>query len=70
MEFNQDTIYNFRKIINDELAYGVFLYERAVRKEFGNHISTQLFESPYSVTLTLLKLLKYYIQRANTKEDA
>lgn len=67
MDFNQDAINSFKKIINDELAQGVFLYDLAVRKEIETHLSVQLFESPYSVTLTLLKLLKYYIQRAKTK---
>lgn len=67
MSFNEEAIKSFNKIIHDELAYGIFLYDWAVRKEIENHLSVQLFESPYSITLTLLKLLKYYIQRTKTK---
>ncbi len=67
MDFNQEVINSFKKIINDELAYDVFIYDWAIRKEIENHISVQLFESPYSMTLTLLKLLKFYIERSKSK---
>ncbi|MBI1828181.1 MAG: hypothetical protein HY222_08745 [Thaumarchaeota archaeon] len=67
MEFNQEAINSFKKIINDELAYDIFIYDWAIRKEIENHISVQLFESPYSMILTLLKILKFYIERSKTK---
>ena len=67
MEFNQEAINSFKKIINDELAYDIFIHDWAIRKEIENHISIQLFESPYSMILTLLKLLKFYIQRSKVK---
>jgi hypothetical protein len=67
MEFNQEAINSFKKIINDELAYSIFIYDWAIRKEVENHISVQLFESPHSMTLTLLKLLKFYIESSKTK---
>jgi hypothetical protein len=67
MNFDEKAIQSFKKILNDELAHGVFLYDWAIRKEIEKHISVQLFESPYSMTLTLLKLLKFYIQRSKVK---
>lgn len=67
MQFNQEAINSFRTIINDGLAYGIFLYDWAVRKEIESHLSVQLFESPPHMKETLLKLLIYYVETAKTK---
>ncbi len=67
MRFGDDAVKSFRHIINDEIAYGIFLYDWAVRKELENHLSVQLFESPLSVKETLLKLLSHYIEGSGTK---
>jgi hypothetical protein len=67
MKFDCDAVKSFRQIINDETAYGVFLYDWAVRKEIENHLSVQLFESSPSARETLLKLLSHYIEMAGTK---
>jgi hypothetical protein len=67
MKFAQEAINSFRTIINDELAYGMFLHDWAIRKEIENHLSIQLFESPPNMKETLLKLLTHYIETAKTK---
>ena len=67
MRFGDDAVKSFRHIINDEIAYGIFLYDGAVRKELENHLSVQLFESPPSMRETLLKLLSHYIEGSGTK---
>ena|SRR5437879_4501834 len=67
MEFDKEAIESFRTIINDELAYGMFLYDWAIRREIGNHLAIQLFESPPHMIETLLKLLSHYVETAKTK---
>jgi hypothetical protein len=67
MQFGQEAINSFRTIINDELAYGVFLHDWAIRREIENHLSIQLFESPPSMKETLLKLLTHYVETSKTK---
>src|SRR5437879_3307340 len=67
MRFDHEAIDSFRTIINDGLAYGVFLHDWAIRKEIGNHLSIQLFESPPHMQETLVKLLSHYIETAKTK---
>jgi hypothetical protein len=66
MQFDDNAINSFKKIINDELAYGVFLHDWAIRKEIENHIAIQLFESPLYMKETLLKVLLHYIEKAKT----
>lgn len=66
MEFDETALNSFRQIINDELAYGIFLYDWAVRKEIKSHLSVRLFESS-PLKETLLKLISYHIKRAETK---
>lgn len=67
MQFNQEAINSFRTIINDGLAYGIFLYDWATRKEIESHLSVQLFESPPHMKETLLKLITHYVKTAKTK---
>ena len=67
MEFGEEAINSFKKIINDDLAHGIFLYDWAIRKEIENHLAVQLFESPPHMRDTILKLLEFYIQRAKTR---
>jgi hypothetical protein len=67
MQFDKEVIESFKTIINDELAYGVFLYDWAIRKEIENHLAVQLFEYPLHMSETLLKLLLHYVERAKTK---
>jgi hypothetical protein len=67
MKFDREAINSFRTIINDELAYGVFLYDWAIRKEIESHLSIHLFESSPHMKETLLKLLTHYVESADTK---
>ena len=67
MIFDQETIDGFKKIINDGLAYGIFLHDWAIVKEVENHISGLLFQSPPHMLKTTLKLLSHYIEKAKTK---
>lgn len=67
MQFDQEVINSFRTIINDELAYGMFLYDWAIRKEIENHLSIHLFESSPHMKETLAKLLMHYVETAKTK---
>lgn len=67
MQFNEEAINSFRTIINDELAYGVFLHNWAIRKEIENHLSIHLFESSPHMRETLAKLLTYHVEKAKTK---
>ena len=67
MNFDQNIIDDFKKIINDGLAHGIFLYDWAIRKEIEHHISTHLFQWPPHMQQTILKLLWYYIERSKAK---
>ncbi len=67
LSFDQETIDGFKKIINDDLAYCIFLFDWAIQKEIENHISTHLFQSPPHMQQTTLKLLWYYIERSKAK---
>lgn len=67
MDFDTETINGFKKIITEDLAYGIFLYDWSIRTELEKHISTQLFHSPEHMKQTTLKLLWYYIEKSNTK---
>lgn len=67
IDFDQETINDFKQIINDGLAYGVFLYDWAIQKEIENHLSGLLFQDPPHMLETTLKLLSFYIKRAKTK---
>lgn len=67
MNFDNETIEDYRKIITNELAYGIFFYDWAIRQEIERHISTQLFQSPESMKQTTLKLLSHYVEKSKTK---
>ena len=67
MQFDQESIVGFKKIINEGLAYGIFLHDFAMVKEIENHISGLLFQSPPHMLQTTLKLLSHYIEKAKTK---
>ncbi len=67
MQFDDNAISSFKQIINNELAYGIFLHDWAIRKEIENHLSIQLFQTSKGMETTLLKLLKHYIEKAKSK---
>lgn len=68
MQFDDETIVGFKKIINDGLAYGIFLDKDAIRSETdGKHISVRLFEDPPHMHETALKLLRFYITKSGVK---
>ncbi len=67
MSFDQESINGFKKIINDELAYGIFLFDWAIQKEIENHISGLLFQNSPHMSETTLKLLSFYVKQAKTK---
>ena len=66
MDFDQESIDGFKKIINDELAYGIFLFDWAIQKEIENHISGLLFQNSPHMSETTLKLLSFYVKQAKT----
>ena len=67
MNFDQETIDGFKQIINDGLAYGVFLFDFAFRQEIEKHVSIQLFHSPEHMKQITLKLLWHYIEKSGSK---
>jgi len=67
MNFDQESIDGFKQIINDGLAYGVFLHDWAFQKEIENHISCLLFQDSPHMLETTLKLLSFYVKKAETK---
>ena len=67
VNFDQQTIDGFTEIINDELAYDIFLHENAIVKEIENHISGMMFLSPPHMLVTASKLLSHYIETENSK---
>lgn len=68
MEFDEETVNGFKQIITDGLAYGTFLDPAALSVEVdGKHIANRLFQNPPHMIETTLKLLEFYISRANVK---
>lgn len=67
MDFDYETIAGFKKIITDEIAFGIFSYDWAVRHEIERHIATQLFQSPGHMKQTTLKLLCHHIEKSKAK---
>jgi len=67
METSQPTE-DFKKIIIDSLAFNIFHNENAFREETdGKHISINLFEDPLHLREITLRLLRTYINHANSK---
>lgn len=67
METPQNTE-DSKKIITDSLAFNIFHYQNAFREETdGKHISINLFENPPHLREITLRLLRTYINQANTK---
>ncbi len=67
METPQNTE-DFKKIITDSLAFNIFHNKNAFREETdGKHISINLFEDPPHLREITLRLLRTYINHANTK---
>jgi len=59
---------DFKKIIIDSLAFNVFHDKDAFREETdGKHISINLFEDPPHLREITLRLLRIYLNHANTK---
>ena len=47
MDFDEETIAGFKKIITDGLAYGIQLHDDAIHEENdGKHIAIKLFQEP------------------------
>ena len=67
METPQNTE-DSKKIITDSLAFNIFHNKDAFREETdGKHISINLFEDPPHLREITLRLLRTYINHANTK---
>ena len=57
-----------KKIITDSLAFNIFHNKDAFREETdGKHISVNLFEDPPHLREITLRLLRIYLNHANTK---
>jgi len=68
MIFTSESMSDFKKIITEGIAYGVFLYPDAFNKDVdGNHISTKLFQDPPHIHQTTLKFISSSIENAKTK---
>ncbi len=68
MDFDEETVNGFKQIITEGLACGAFLDPAAITVEVdGKHIANRLFQNPPHMIETTLKLLEFYISRANVK---
>ena len=62
------TIEDSKKILIDSLAFNIFHTKNAFNKEIdGKHISINLFENPPHLREITFRLLKAYLNQANTK---